>query len=171
MDWLHVDKITNVLVFIVLHKSYNGPKPLNISFSVVVEILVPFLSSLLSQSLSLHLSLCISWGKSWTVGRVLFGVGMGSKGKGRQKKASIQSPIILYSWSPMCFYYLNYSPSTESSILSHCEAIIWGAISTEAKKSYLWNTDYLKWDRRASMEGNTRFHRLPCPTGGLWTFF
>lgn len=91
-------------------------------------------------------------------------------GKRRQKaeekkKASIQSPIILYSWSPMCFYYLKHSPSTESSILSHCEAIIWGAISTDAK--IVLFAKY--WLSKMGPQGlNGREYWIPYPTSHWW---
>lgn len=122
-----------------------------------------------SLPLFFHLSLCISWGKSRTAGRVFFGAGMGSEGKRqRRKKASIQSPIILYSWSPMCLYYLKHSPSRESSILSHCEAIIWGAISTEAK--IVLFVKY--WLSKMGPQGfDGREYQIPHPTSYWWIMF
>lgn len=110
------------------HKSW----PLNL------EYIVSFYLMLL-PSLSLSISICLSAFPEGKVGqwaKCFFGTGMGSKGKRqRGRGTSIHSPIILYSWSTMCFYYLKHSPSKESLILSHCEAIICGAISTEAKNS------------------------------------
>lgn len=132
--------------------------PISLLSSISVA---PSLSA--SPSVSLHFLR-----EKLDIGQSAFWSWHGKQKQRRTKKASIHSPIILYSWSPMCFYYLNYSPSTESFSLivkpSYEELF-----PQRQKKSYLWNTDYLKRDRRVFMEGNTRFHRLPCPTSGLWT--
>lgn len=117
-----------------------------------------------------HLSLCISWWKSRTVGRVFFGASRLSKGKSLKKKTSIHSPIILYSWSSMCFYYLKHSPSTKRA--PSCLTVKPSSEQLFPQKQK--NT--LIYEMLIIQNGTPGprwkgFRRLPCPTGGLWVVF